>query len=113
MTLQTTHRGLVYEVSGSFTFTGNVGATPAHFRALSVESSAGPVTISLIEATIVTVIGTTTPAIAKNRLIDKPAEMLIHSNSTITDGTVLGTRTILAVGGGAHTSGGDNSFTGE
>ena len=115
------HAGLGYEVSGTgvfaaagtYAFTGTTGSTPIHFHGFNLTSSAGPVTMRLIEAPTVSVAGTAVSAIQKNRSSTNVTSMVVKQGATVSGGTVLGIRMIHAVGGGAHTEGGANAFSGE
>lgn len=112
------HRGRGFEIStvgtltlgGSITLLGVVGDIPVHFHGFVLNTSAGPVTTTLIESPTVSVQGSVVPAINKNRILNSASTMTTYTGATISGGTVLGTREIPEVGGGAHTEGGNAGF---
>lgn len=112
------HEGIGYEFSrsgtlgseSSYIFTGTIGDLPAHLHGFSISVSAGPVTIELIEEPTVTVAGTLVPGYNMNRVSENLASTELRVGATINGGTVLSTRTIHDIGGGAHIEGGGAGF---
>ena len=115
------HEGYAYDSSGSgtipvagyYAFLANVGSIPLHFHGLTVDVDAGPVTIDLIEAPTVSAAGSAYTPRNRNRAFTDTSGATVTMGATITGGTVLFTHTIHAIGGGAHTQGGEAGGQGE
>ena len=115
------HEGLAFDAggngtiaaSGTYTFVGSTGSKQVHFHGFSVKVSKGPVTIELIESPTVTVAGTLFVTPNRNRNSANVPMMKSYRGSTVTGGSVIATRKIFDVGGGAHIEGGDTGPMGE
>lgn len=115
------HAGQAFEFSGAGTlagggnvvFLGRTGALPVHFHAFEVKVSKGPVLIELIEAPTVSNVGTPQLPFNRSRQSPEKSDMLISTAAIISGGTILATRKVHDIGGGAHTEGGEAGINGE
>lgn len=116
------YNGIGFDVSGTGTiasgasasFMAIVGDTSLHFHGFEIKSSAGLVTVELFEAPTTSANGTAKTPLNKNRNSTTVSKTLVYMNPTITaNGTLLATRQILQVGGGAHIEGGEASISSE
>ena len=115
------HEGVAYEISSSMSLTSGdtvvfVGVSTdkeIHFHGLSVTTSSGPLTMSLIENPTIDTQGNSVVAMNRNRTSTLDTSMDIYTGGAVSGGTVLGTRKIHDIGGGVHVDSGAAGFEGE
>lgn len=116
------HKGIGFDVSGigtlannaSAIFMANVGSLPLHFNGFEVSASAGATKIEIFESPTTTANGTAITPLNKNRSSTRTSLTSVYFNPTVSaNGTLLATRQILSIGGGAHTEGGGTGISSE